>query len=349
MNEKLRKACLDVLERTSGKQGFTAGTTHFQDLWARDALYASWGAKGTAHEKTGLRTLSMLRKSMSAQGQVPLRVGRLSMIKNLLGLRGKTGALYKNDKSKDPALDPNTLYLITAIKYGLEDESLRKAAAWLVERQQDDLLLEGSYASWDDALKKNSASLYNNVLYVHALEQLGRHLSDNRYAQQARRSKKALQQLWNGTFFDAWKGRQVMDVPGNLLSILLGVATKKQTTSILQHLSEQKKGTLPKTNYPDYPWKDTYYPFYLVGMADYHNSGPYWSWVAALEAWARSKNKEKQEAQRIHEKLLELFNEYGTIHEIYDEKLKPVKRLLYNSEKDFAWTAGIILATTGPT
>lgn len=339
-----------VIKNNTTKHGITAGSTHFRDVWARDALYAGWGAIN-AEEYEGIKNTLTTLTAHIKDGQVPLRYGRKSMAKVFFGLPTSTGAVYGNDKTSDHALDLNSLYLITLEHYleATQDQELKDttkisaAADWLTKQQNNDgLLNEGKYASWDDALKKQAPSIYNNALGYAALQAAARMTDDERYETAAKKIKQASTQLYNGTYYDAWKDMRVMDVPGNLLAIHTGLADKKQTRSILEHLDAQKKqhgDELPKTNYPCYPAHTTYYPFYLVGMGDYHNQGPYWSWVAALEALVR---EDKQEA--LHATINDWVCKAGGIHEIYDGPGTPTKRLFYESERDFSWTAGLILA-----
>ena len=340
-----------VLRQNTTPAGITAGSTHFKDVWARDALYAGWGAIA-ANDHTGIHnTLRTLQTHMSEQGQVPLRYGRQSMAKVFLHLPTSTGPVYGNDKTRDAALDPNSLYLITLEKYldatgnkELRDtKKISAAADWLLTHTDNDgLLTEGKYASWDDALKKQAPSIYNNALAYAALRAAARMTKKQRYKKAAQRVKQASAKLYNGTYYDAWIGMQVMDVPGNLLAIHAGLAGKHERESILAHLDEQKRAhrhRLPKTNYPQYPLSATYYPFYLVGMGDYHNQGPYWSWVAALEALVREDRRE-----HLHGTLAQWVQDSGSIHEIYEKPGAAADRLFYESEKDFSWTAGLILA-----
>ena len=341
----------NTLQDNTNKHGITAGSTHFKDVWARDALYASWGAIPQGLLEGPRRTLHTLQEHQSKQGQIPLRYGRTSMKRVFFHLPTSIGAVYGNDKTNDPALDPNSLYLITLEKYlqATKDEELRNtkkitlAAEWLLKQtNQDGLLAEGSYASWDDALKKNAPSIYNNALAYAALKAAARMTKNNSYKAAAKRIQQSSKQLFNGEYYDAWSEMPVMDVAGNLLAIHTGLASEEEEKQILQALDQYKQANndeLPKTNYPRYPRKTTYKPFYLVGMGDYHNQGPYWSWIAALEAIVR-----KDEKQEIHDTLAKWVKESGSIYEIYSKPAKPTKRLFYQSEKDFSWTAGLILA-----
>ncbi len=334
-----------------------AGATHFKDLWARDALYASWGALAVDETQPVLHTLQTLEKHQK-DGQIPLRVGRKSELAIFLGLPSSKGAVYKNDKTADPALDPNSLYVITAERYtdatgksAVSAKSIEQAMEWLANQDTDNdsLLEEGSYASWDDCLKKRGASIYNNACYYGALRAAAKLTGNATYIKTAKKVRKAANEvLWNGSSYDSWKGRHILDVAGNLLAIEYGMTNATQTNSILSSIAKDMEASgdaLPRTNYPAYPWTDVYFPFYLVGMGDYHNNGPYWTWIAALDAKERLTHGDAAQGEKELQTLGAWVNKTGVI-ELYSAPEKPLHRLFYSSETDFTWGAGMILYAT---
>ena len=352
-SSKTLATCEDVLAANITKKGFTAGKSHFNDVWARDALYASWGVI-SSHPSWAENTLSTLQAHMQ-NGQVPLRVGRQNMVNVFLGLPTSHGPVYTNDKNKDVALDPNSLYVITAAKLvenkpsvkEIYEDSVSRALEWLARHETNELLTEGSYASWDDALKKQGVSLYNNVLYAAALRKASKAF-DLTYSAKARRVEERITSaLWNETYFNAWRGRKACDVAGNLLAVYFNVGSRSQHQTILSHVDDQQhahKDSFLKTNYPSYHLTDTYLPFYLLGMQDYHDQGPYWTWITALEHLVRSRVNEDLSRVSNAKRLDEWIQDHGVIPEVLDQDLSPLKRLAYESETGFSWTAGLILA-----
>ncbi len=101
-----------ILRKNATAHGFVAGATHFRDVWARDALFACWGALRAGMYDEVRRTLQTLGQQVR-NGQVPLRYGRQSMRCVFLGLPTTIGPVYHNDKTNHAALDPNSLFLIT--------------------------------------------------------------------------------------------------------------------------------------------------------------------------------------------------------------------------------------------
>lgn len=346
---------LQTINTNTYEQGIAAGSSHFKDVWARDALYASWGELAAGSTQGAENTLTTLLEHKSEDGQIPLRVGRKNMILVFMGLPSPQGAVYDNDKSSSPALDPNCLFVITEKRYydatgnrTSSDDELKEIMNWL-ERQDTDgntLLNEGTYASWDDAIKKKGESIYSNACYYGALQAAHSLTQETQYLEQAERLRDQINQtLWTGEYYLAWEDMNVLDIPGNLLAAHLNVSTPKQTTQLLQSIKQRKDvrgDLLPKTNYEHYPWTRIYFPFYFVGMDDYHNDGPYWTWVAALEAEVRARHGDAS-AIEIVDTLHTYIDEQGTIHEVYETPGVPVDRIFYDSEQDFSWTAGLLI------
>lgn len=343
-SETTLSLCQDILTANATPRGFTAGDSHFNDVWARDALYACWGADDIDVK----RTLNALKDNMR-DGQIPLRIGRKSMVRVFLGLPSPTGAVYTNDKSSAAAIDPNLLYVITAAnRMKTSDDfsyeaSIDASLQWVKEHVDQDLIHEEPYTAWDDALKKRGATAYTNVLYAAALHHADHIVDHDDYQETAQRVERALNTLWAGSYYQAWGERDVCDVAANLLAVYLNVGPTERHTVILSWLDRrQGEDYLLRTNYPRYSWRDVYLPFYLVGMQDYHNSGPYWTWITALEGLARQRLNGSigENAARLDDWV----RKNGKVPEVLGSNRKPLNRLFYSSETGFTWTAGLILA-----
>ncbi len=336
------------------KDGIHAGSTHFDALWARDALYASWGLIKRKQYDPVLHTLKTLADHQSAHGQIPLRVGQKHMLAKYLGLPAGGGARYDNDKGSAPALDSNLLFIITLARLVRAqrkkilarnyEQHVVRAMAWLAtKKRKDGLLEEGHYASWDDALKKKGASIYHNALYYQALKDTGYLLEDRSYLARSQAVAKALDSLWNGKYYVAWTGMTQMDVAGNLLAAFFGVCPKQQEVQILASLARFKKAytdELPRTNYPAYPKRYESLRMNLIRLGDYQNCKPYWLWIAALELLVRQQHD--QNPTDLQKSLKQWIALSGGYFELYEGRGKPLKRLLYTSERDFSWACGIL-------
>ncbi|MCM2325250.1 MAG: hypothetical protein NDI94_02215, partial [Candidatus Woesearchaeota archaeon] len=93
--------------------------------------------------------------------------------------------------------------------------------------------------------------------------------------------------------------------------------------------------------HPKYPKSLAYLPLRLVGLGDYHN-GLSWLWLGAISSAAKKKIGMDNEAKEMLDKIGALISKYGEVFEVY-EKGMPVKRMLYKSEKPFAWSSGLFI------
>ena len=98
-----------------------------------------------------------------------------------------------------------------------------------------------------------------------------------------------------------------------------------------------------ETNYPRYPfWRTGPFQF-LVGMADYHNRGCLWLQPGITYAISLWKVGQKKEAKEFLERIAKHIVKYNGVYEVYEKDGTPVKRLFYQSEHPFAWSAGLFL------
>ena len=73
------EAALDIAEKNLkhcySEKGIQAGTSHFSDLWVRDACFASFGAIEIEDATIVRESLSKMAEYISDDGQVPFRIG----------------------------------------------------------------------------------------------------------------------------------------------------------------------------------------------------------------------------------------------------------------------------------
>jgi hypothetical protein len=51
----------------------------------------------------------------------------------------------------------------------------------------------------------------------------------------------------------------------------------------------------------------------------------------------------KQESKKQLEKIANVIYKHKTVYEVYEKNGKPVKRLIYSSEKNFAWNSSFFI------
>jgi hypothetical protein len=340
----------EYLREQYGPRGIYAGSTHFKALWIRDSLFACFGALAlkdyTIVEKNINTILANLR-----EGHVPLRIGYKSQILQQVGLPAGYGVTNNQDKGNYPPFDGNSLLLIIAEKYEnstskkLDHDKLKQVVSWFDKNEKNSLLYEGPYASWEDSLNLTGPRLYTNVCYYRALIAASKIFKDSSYLIRAAKTKKQILKWWNGKYFTDGH-RNTFMAAGNLLAILWGIADSKKSKKILKYMSKRKT-ICPPACYR--PIKTTEVPWYmrLLGLRQYHGTME-WSWLAAAEIACYRLINEPKEAYRRNTLLVGLMEKYGGIYEVYINNL-PVKQFFYKSEKNFAWTLGIFIASQSKT
>lgn len=337
------------LRNQYGKHGIYAGSSHFHDYWCRDSMFASLGALAIGDYGIVGITLRHFLDNLRGDGHAALRIGTKNQVLRYLRLPTSRGVHHCQDKGSNETFDSNSLLLIVAEKYErlsgdtLEAGKLAKAAGWLDGQDKDGLLHEGKYASWDDSLKLRGARLYTNVCYYRSLLAAAKLLNDPLYAGRAEKTRSQIQSWWNGTYFSDGANSACM-VAGNLLAILWGIASSGQAEKILDHIAD-RRSIAPPAGFWKPTRKDVFLPFFLIHVNDYHGKME-WSWLAAAEIAAYRMTGNEAEADMRTEAVLDQIERYGTLHEVYEHD-RPVRRLIYRSEKDFAWGLGMLLASRG--
>ena len=162
-------------------------------------MFAAFGALSLGDTDIVGALLNNFLNKLSNDGHVAMRIGTKNQILRYLHLQTSHGAHHSQDKGSNVTYDGNSLLLIIAEKYEsltgitLNREKLRLVAKWLVDQNDDGLLYEGPYASWEDSLKHRGARLYTNVCYYRAQLSQSRLFRDTELAIKALRTKSGIQ------------------------------------------------------------------------------------------------------------------------------------------------------------
>ena len=371
---KAQKIAGQDLRACYREAGIMAGATHFDDFWARDAFFASWGALALGDFDKVRQNLDLFLSYQRPDGLIPRRLNRyyggayFKYITNLrLKARRPRPVFWGNGGFPDT--DPNALLVITASFYAkaANDRAwvsrhrfkLQKALEWLTSQDfdRDGLINEGPYSNWLDTIKKFSGVgtvLYSNVLALVALkagDDLG--IDHEHWVKSpAQILTRLRQRLWTGQFFAAWASgparTEVFDVPGNLLGVVLGIFSAGEAKSILDHLKRCLVGELlPATNYPAYSQTMVHFYHKLDRLTGYHNNYARWLWVSALYAVALKQDGQTTRAKAVIERGARWIAKHGTVYEVYRPNGEPYNGLTWKSERSFAWSAGLFLWTIG--
>lgn len=364
----LKEIARESLNMCVTPDGYTAGTHHFIDLWARDSFFA---CLGDIESINTLNTLNTFKKYQRKDGLIPYRIRRSSL--NLGKYFGKPKMLeklkpdFRSFQSGATVFDGGVLYLLTISKRLLVtkndieildfSKSIEKVYKYYKNKFKGQLIYEGYLCEWVDEVLKHGNTLYTNVLYIASLKSLLKlvekspdyfsNISVIELNDEITSLKKELyEKLWNGKYFSdfyTFKRYDYLSSYSNLLAVIFDITNKEESKSILSEI-EQKcdTGNGILSNYPKYPWYMIPFYTYIIGMQDYHN-GILWlqPWIAYVIALKRVGNIEKANIEL--EKIQKIVKEKGVIFENYENDWSPVKRMFYTSEGPFAWSSGKIL------
>jgi glycogen debranching enzyme len=349
--------------------GFVAGTHHFVDLWARDSLFATFGANVHGMAKRSKVTITSFLSGQRKDGLVPYLILRSRMTIGKYfhhhSYYKMPVAHYRSNQSGGTVTDGGLMAVIAMRQYVettkdikfLREQyaTLEKALSWYWKKFHVGLVREWFLCEWADAVLKVGNTLYTNTLYWKALgdmawmaQKLGKKTDVNVYAAWQSKIYILLQKkFWNGVFFADWidyARHDYIATHANMMAIVFGLASKDQAASILSYAKEHCwNGWTLESNYPKYEWWRIPLLQRVAGMADYHNRGCMWLQPGIWYAVALRTVGKKKEAKDVLEALSKKIIEAGDVYEVFEKNGKPVGRLLYRSEGPFAWTAGIFL------
>lgn len=372
MQEKIEKArflCEKALEKCKTPYGIIAGTHHFTDLWARDSLFATLGTNAEGDFATTKTTISTFLSHQKSDGLIPylVRRGPVTIGKYFGKPRfwKKPRPSFRSIQSLGLVLDGGLMTIIATYAYLLKSgdkkfvmsnyKQLRQAIEWYVKRGKGRLLSEWFLCEWADSVLKIGKTLYINVLFWKALRDfgnitsiLGKRNEAVKWNKLAKKIRVDLsKQFWNNRYFVDWidyKRQDYFNTSANLLAIFFGLTDEKQTISILKFAKDNcgNEWTF-ETNFPKYPFWRVPFWMYLYGMSDYHNRGCIWLQPGILFALGLGKVGWKKEASKYLEKISSLILKHNAVYEIYEKNGSIVRRLFYQSEQPFAWSAGLFI------
>ncbi|MBN2367848.1 hypothetical protein JXC34_02440 [Candidatus Woesearchaeota archaeon] len=360
------------LRRCYGKQGIYAGLNHFKDYWARDSMFACFGALELKDYDIVKKNLSLLIENRSRHGQIPLRVGRtvFEILLSMAKLRNENirRPLYTFDFNNKHPADQNSLLIIAAYNYAKKTKdkgfcrktlsALEKIMLWNLKQDKDkDLLVEEKeLCSWADSVRKKGKVLYTNVCHCYALKCMAEIFSICKLTAKSRHYKemhnkvrdKINELFWAGEHYLDWIDNNdnqynYFSSDGNFLAVLWDIADSEKARHIEEAAHIFDIEDIPsQCVHPPYPKKIISLQTRMIGLGDYHN-GLSWLWLGCINALAKHKVGRKKEAVLLLKDMAELMIEHKGVYEVYENTGKPVKRLIYRSEQPFAWSAGMFI------
>ena len=344
--------------------GIVAGRLKFNAYWARDGLWAVFGALALGDAAQARAELELFARYQPSSGSIPVRVefvGHHLSGYNTLRTRpkvvGRAGGLFR-----DP-VDTAALFVLAVNEYFVRtgDERVReqlypaadRVLGWLRLQDRDgDGLLETHYlADWMDSVMKRTKVFNINVMYYAGLRAFAAVAAAMAEADAAARAAAAadavgsrLQEVfWNGDYFLDWVHglrRGAFSSDGNIAAIFFGAARDDQARRILAYIASRglDTDTPLRTCDPVYPWWQVYPTYYLAGIPDYHRT-LIWPWLGTLNAVNKARLGDRVNAVRDLERIGKWYVRSGAVNEVYLPTGMPLSRRSYSSEVPFAWNA----------
>ncbi len=348
--------------------GFVAGTHHFVDLWARDSLFATFGANASGLTHGTKKTLRTFFTYQRADGLIPYLILRS---KHTIGkyyerhsYYSKPVAVFRSHMSFGIVPDGGLMTIIAMRLYVEKTKdtvflkryyaSLVRAYSWYEHRYKKGLVREWFQCEWADALLKVGNTLYTNVLYFKAARDMAwlsfimnKQSEEAHYVACAKRIQKCMRDtFWTGSYFADWKDWKRQDyfaTHPNMLAIIFGLANRAQAKAIFSFAKKNAwNGWTLSNSFPAYPTWRVSIVHLLIGLKEYHN-GFIWLQPGILYAVAQYVSGKRNDAKKTLARIGEKIVEWNGAYEVYERNGDPVFRRIYRAEHPFAWSAGLFV------
>lgn len=311
--------------------GYRAGRAQYANVWIRDSFFALMAP--IPERVSRLKQLcNRLKRNMSRDGHVPFTFNEILYVPTVFfpflpNRRSRPRVSYKDEKLGNPVIDGNAQYVIMVrmLKEMGQDmsshnDAVRKALVFLETfRRKDGLIHEDTFGgSWEDTLLQRGPIPYTNVL-----------------VDLARGSQ--------STF--AWAldpSKHVGGLDTVTVSMIALMEDYPDVDRALERLLNAywKLPMVPNREQREAP--SVFLPVRVIGQGGYHTMWN-WSWVGCLFCAALATRGYTREAIHFIRPYRHMVNLYGTLHEVYDEHLQPVRRVFYRSEAHFSEALGCFL------
>ena len=364
-----RKIASQEIRSCITRQGILAGAHHFVDFWARDSLFAVFGANRIGLGEASRNTINTFLSYKLWDGRIPFLIRRSRLTPGKYfghnSYHETPVPQFRSSQSGGFVPDGGLMTIIAARDYlercGKKTLArewypyLKSAISWYIGTFGNGLIREWFQCEWADAVMKRGSTLYTNILYWKALQDMAwisgaaRNAKDASTYRSYRDTIAGLvrKELWNGTYFADWKSLFRHDYFAshpNMLAIAFGFSTKEESRSILMYARKVcVDGWAVETNYPRYPFWRIPLVNYVTGTHDYHNRGCLWLQPALTYILALYRFGDKKQAKERLASLAQKIVLDGGIYEVYEKNGSPVRRLLYRAEYPFAWSSGLFL------
>lgn len=373
------KAADAIVSKNITRLGFVASIDQYPEVWARDSVITSLGATlGHAKEAT-----AALGTSLKSLGSAMDRFGQVPYLVHLDTGRAEYGSADSNPWFVLGACHYAKMSNDTAWMQSMADTIVR-ALDWCeaMDLRKRGLMSSGECADWADLLANRGHVLFPNVLYARALSGAAemlkaarpddaarfqarhdrvleairsdfwvtepREVKDNSHQQTRIRIGVTLRRRhYFLPYIDGFAFGERFDTTANLLAIVTGVATKEQSTRILDYIDAvQVNRPFPvRVLYPpiqpgDPDWRE-YYKVWDLNMPNQYHNGGIWPWVGGLYVATLAVSGRRDQAAAELEMLARAIQQGHTKWEC-NEWLHGVSGKPMGSAFQ-AWSAGMFL------
>ena len=369
-----------VLRKNLSERGIAASIEGYPQVWMRDTVITCLGAVCDRQPEM----IEVLRRSLASLAAGQDRFGQLPFLVHIADGRTEFGS---SDANPWFAIGCAVLLDASgdAQWYRQHLERILLALDWCESRdvQRCGLMESGECADWADLLSHHGKVLFPNVLYAHALRlsaerfaALG-HPAATRLQERHQVVLEAIRQaFWVAPFgtpvddrthtrarqlaqltlrarryFLPWVGTfdfgDRLDVAGNLLAILSGVADQSQANAILDYIDGVglNRPYPVQVYYPairpgDLDWRE-YYKIWDCNTPHHYHNGGIWPWVGGLYITALVHAGRRDQAESHLARLAEAVmqgNQPGEFNEwLHGQSGRPM------GARFQAWSAGMFI------
>jgi glycogen debranching enzyme len=361
-----------LLPDGSEKLVLCAGRRNFREPWARDLSFASFGLVELDEYQAVRESLEVFLINQRPSGQFPVKVRSNAVFNRFLH------SLFRREQPilaplqpkyisghSTVSLDGNALLVVASLNYAarsgddqfLADHwpALKQALLWLQGYAREDGLLEqAAYSDWADTIARKGRVLYTNVVYWKALDDmaqsaahLGERVDEAHFSSKAVGLRTAINAyFWRDDpgYYITSKDFENLSSGGNLLAIAWGLADTAQAKAILENMDRfGMADPLPtKPVYPPYPSRFIALENRL-GRIGYYHTNAAWLWLGAWHVIALSRVGRLKEAQECLDRISEVIERDGAVHEVFAPDGRHINGFWYNSEAPFTWSAGMVV------
>jgi glycogen debranching enzyme len=351
------KAC-EVLETCSTKNGLYAsgGADGYNSVWARDSMISLIGA--TAHTKefknVFSKSLSTLAKHQSKLGQIPNDV-------DLFDEKRKKQVTFATIDSSLWFILGEHFYRknFDSVLWKKHSENIQNALKWVQYQDAgEDLMPEQQPTSdWQDCFPhKYGHTINTQALYYGALAATGNKKLLPKLRKQVDKylydSSLGYYLPWHWKDHEKYQEKEEwFDSLGNLMAVVFGLASKKQSNSILDFV--KRKGIAkpfpvrvisPPVRKGSKEWKD-YFAACLAGEPHSYINGGIWPFVGGFYVCALAEARRFDDAENalaLLAKANSLGKKKGKEWD-FNEWIHPVSKKAEGGRHQ-TWSAGMFLA-----